>query len=156
MMTVAGNLLASRKRWAAWGVVALAALILAWAPLPSAAHAASARTFRIEARSFAYTPGTLRVNPGDRVTLELVPMDYVHGLYLEGYDLDVKADPGQTARLTFIADRSGTFRFRCSVTCGALHPFMIGKLTVGSGSLWLRAAGLSLLAALAGFLLWRR
>jgi heme/copper-type cytochrome/quinol oxidase subunit 2 len=153
---VAGSLRASPKRWVAWAVVALAALILAWAPFPSPAQAASERTIRIEARSFAYTPGTLRVNPGDRVTLELVSMDVVHGLYLEGYNLNLRADPGQTARITFTADRSGTFRFQCSVTCGALHPFMIGKLTVGSSSLWMRAAGLSLLAALAGFLLWRR
>lgn len=154
-MTVPGNLRASSKRRVAWALVVLAALLLAWAPLPPPAHAASERTIRIEARSFAYTPGTLRVNPGDRVTLELVSMDYVHGLYLEGYDLNLKADPGQTSRVTFTADRSGTFRFRCSVTCGALHPFMIGKFTVGLSSLWLRAAGLSLLSALAGFLLWR-
>jgi len=59
---------------------------------------------------------------GDHVTIDLVSTDVVHGLYLDGYDLNVTADPGQTATLSFVADRSGSFRFRCSVTCGALHP----------------------------------
>jgi heme/copper-type cytochrome/quinol oxidase subunit 2 len=75
-------------------------------------------------------------------------MDVVHGFYLDGYGVSVTADPGQTARLTFTADRSGSFRFRCNITCGALHPFMIGKLQVGPNTWLLRAIGLTLLAAL--------
>jgi hypothetical protein len=47
--------------------------------------------------------------------------------------------------LTFVADRPGTFRLRCSVTCGAMHPFMIGKLQVGNNNLLLRGSGLALL-----------
>jgi cytochrome c oxidase subunit 2 len=107
----------------------------------------------VEARSFEYTPAVLRVNPGDRVTIELVPMDVVHGIFIDGYSLELHADPGQTSKLTFIADRPGTFRFRCSVTCGALHPFMIGKLQVGPNSLFWRGAGLAILVAIAG--VWR-
>jgi heme/copper-type cytochrome/quinol oxidase subunit 2 len=72
-----------------------------------------------------------------------------HGLYLDGYDISVEADPGQTGTLTFVADRRGSFRFRCSVTCGAMHPFMIGKLAVGPNTLLYRASGLALLAAAA-------
>jgi len=73
-------------------------------------------------------------------------MDVVHGLYVDGYDISVTADPGQTKRLTFVADRSGSFRLRCNVTCGAMHPFMIGKLTVGQNtSLW-RSIGLAIIA----------
>ena len=70
----------------------------------------------------------------------------MHGIAIDGYDLRIDADPGQTARLTFTADRSGVFRFRCPVTCGALHPFMIGKLYVGNNSLYWGA----MLAAVAG------
>ncbi len=148
--------LRSRWGWAVLAAIPLAGLAAAWAPHPSLAVSGPERTVRIEARSFAYSPSRWRVNTGDRVTLELVSMDYVHGLYLEGYDLNVIADPGQTSRLSFVADRPGTFRFRCSVTCGALHPFMIGRLTVGSGLLWLQAAGLMVLAAMAGLLVRRR
>lgn len=119
------------------------------------APAPAERIIRIAASSFQYAPAIVHVHPGDRVTLELVSTDVVHGLYLDSYDLSLSADPGQTARLSFLADRSGTFRFRCSVTCGPLHPFMIGKLVVGTNWLGWRAAGLAILAAAAG-LLWVR
>jgi heme/copper-type cytochrome/quinol oxidase subunit 2 len=108
---------------------------------------------RIEASSFDFEPGTVRVNRGDRVTIELVAEDVVHGLHIDGYDLAITADPGQTARLSFIADRSGAFRFRCSVACGALHPFMVGKLKVGHNWLLWRAVSLAFVAALAGVVL---
>jgi heme/copper-type cytochrome/quinol oxidase subunit 2 len=85
---------------------------------------------RVEASQFAYSPAVVDVRLGQKVILELTSLDVVHGLYLDGYDLEVSADPGQRRRLSFEADRSGTYRFRCSVTCGPLHPFMIGQLRV--------------------------
>lgn len=125
--------------------VALAATTIAFAPVPAATVTPVERHIRIEAKSFEYSPAVVTVNSGDRVTLELAATDVVHGLYLDGYDLNVTADPGQPASFTFIADRPGAFRFRCSVTCGPLHPFMIGKLNVGSNWLMLRAVGLAAL-----------
>jgi heme/copper-type cytochrome/quinol oxidase subunit 2 len=133
----------------------LLATVILLLPAPSAASPGD-RTVRIMASSFQYAPAIVRVQPGDRVTLELVSTDVVHGLYLDGYDLRVSADPGQTARLTFVADRTGTFRFRCSVTCGPMHPFMIGKLVVGTNWLAWRAVGLAILVAAAGLLGVRR
>ncbi|CAG0930731.1 cytochrome c oxidase subunit II [Thermoflexales bacterium] len=126
--------------------IGLSALAIVMAPNPIALAAPAARHFRIEASSFQYTPAAIHVNPGDQVTIDLVATDVVHGLYIDGYDLNLTADPGQTASLSFSADRSGSFRFRCSVTCGALHPFMIGKLNVGANDLLWRAIGLGLLA----------
>lgn len=126
------------------------ALALAFLPAPASLAAPTDRRIRLEASSFEYAPAAIAVNPGDRVTLEITSADVVHGLYLDGYDLNVIAEPGQTARLTFVADRAGAFRFRCSVTCGALHPFMIGKLTVGPNWLLYRAVGLSVLSVIAG------
>ena len=123
-------------------VLGLLALAIALVPAPATLAAPADRRFRIEASSFEYSPPILEVNPGDRVTLELVSTDVVHGLYLDGYGLNVESDPGQTASLAFTADRPGTFNFRCSVTCGALHPFMIGKINVGPN--WLLARGLAL------------
>ena len=129
-------------------LLATAGLVVAFAPLPAPAVAPQERSFRIDARQFAYAPSELAVNPGDMVTIQLVSTDVVHGLYIDGYDLSVEADPGQTATLTFFADQSGSFRFRCNVTCGAMHPFMIGKLTVGTNDWLVRSFGLAVIAVL--------
>ena len=125
---------------------AMAGLVVAFAPLPISVMTPQERTFRIDARQYAYSPSELQVNPGDTVTIQLLSTDVVHGLYLDGYDISVEADPGQTAILTFTADKPGSFRFRCNVTCGAMHPFMIGKLNVGTNNWLLRSVGLAALA----------
>ncbi|MEW5939852.1 MAG: cupredoxin domain-containing protein [Chloroflexota bacterium] len=132
----------------AWILLGLLATIVAFAPLPVPSPSPQARTFRLDARQFAFSPSELRVNPGDTVTLQLVSTDVVHGLHLDGYDISVTADPGQTASLTFVADKPGAFRFRCNVTCGAMHPFMIGKLTVGRNDWLYRSLALASLALL--------
>jgi heme/copper-type cytochrome/quinol oxidase subunit 2 len=121
-------------------------LVVAFAPLPVPAGAPQTRTIQIDARQFAYSPSELRVNQGDTVTIHLVSTDVVHGLYLDGYDISVTADPGQTATLTFVADKPGSFRYRCNMTCGAMHPFMIGKITVGTNNWLFRSIGLASLA----------
>lgn len=128
-----------------WLIAGLLAVVLA-APIPAQRLPAQDRYFRVEASSFEYRPAALRVNPGDRVTIDVVATDVVHGLYVDGYDLAVTAEPGQTARLAFVAGKAGTFRLRCSVTCGPLHPFMVGRLTVGPNSLLWRSLGLAVLA----------
>jgi heme/copper-type cytochrome/quinol oxidase subunit 2 len=127
----------------------MAGLVVAFAPLPVPAIASQERTFRIDARQFAYSPSELQVNSGDTVILRLLSNDVVHGLYVDGYDLSIEADPGQTTTLTFVANKSGSFRFRCNVTCGAMHPFMIGKLTVGTNQWLYRSIGLAGLAIVA-------
>jgi heme/copper-type cytochrome/quinol oxidase subunit 2 len=135
-------------------LLGLALGALALAPLPNPTPAAQERYFRVQASSFEYSPAVLRANPGDRVTIELAAQDVVHGIYIDGYDLEVQADPGQPAKLSFVADKAGSFRLRCSVTCGALHPFMTGQLKVGANWPFWKALGAAVLAAWAGF--WMR
>ena len=137
-------------------LLAMAGLVVAFEPLPVPALASQERTFRIEARQFAYSPSELKVNPGDTVTIQLVSTDVVHGSYIDGYDLSLEADPGQTSTLRFTADKSGSFRFRCNVSCGAMHPFMIGKLTVGTNDWLIRSAGLAVVAVLGVLILVKR
>jgi heme/copper-type cytochrome/quinol oxidase subunit 2 len=137
--------MASRARgWVPW-IVAAGAIALSPLPLPSAP--AQERHVRIEAADDGFSPGVIKANLGDRITVELVAVDVVHGLFLEGYDVTLTADPGQSATISFVADREGTFAFRCSIVCGPLHPFLVGKLRVGANvTLW-RALGISLLIA---------
>lgn len=125
-----------------------AGLIVAFAPFPAPRAVAEEHLFRVEARQFAYSPSEIHVQPGDRVTIQLLSTDVVHGLYVDGYDLSVQADPGQTAVLSFVAKKPGSFRLRCNVTCGAMHPFMIGRLRVGADSWLYRSMGLAILSIL--------
>lgn len=133
-------------------VLALAGAGFLVAPQPRARSDGGERTFQIEASRYAYTPPVIRVEPGERVNIELVATDVVHGLYIDGYGVSVTAEPGQTQRLSFVADRAGSFRFRCSVACGPLHPFMVGKLKVGRNVLLWRAVGLAFAAGAAALL----
>lgn len=143
---------APRANFWAVSLVGVAASVIVLFPAPSRTNPPTERIVRIEADWSTYTPAVVAVNAGDRVTIELVATDVVHGLHIDGYNLSVTADPGQRGRLSFVADRAGTFRFRCSVTCGPLHPFMIGKLQVGQNYLLWRAIGLAVIASLAGVL----
>ncbi len=132
-----------------WIGLTTAILGIAFLPAPQSSTEPATHHFQIQASSFAYSPATIRVNPGDQVTLEVVSTDVVHSLYIDDYDLEVRAEPGKTARLAFTADQAGTFRIRCSITCGALHPFMIGKLQVGPNNLLWKSLALALVAILA-------
>jgi plastocyanin/ferredoxin len=104
------------------------------------------RTITVLARQYGYEPHRIVANVGDTVRLRLVSRDTVHGFYLEGYDLDAWIFPGRLAfelrrpsrgnqvemveEVLVRFDRPGKFRYRCSVVCGSMHPFMQGELVV--------------------------
>lgn len=132
------------------------ALAVILVPFPVRAETPTARTFLIDASRFEYTPAFLHVNPGDQVTIELVATDVVHGLSIDGYNLETIADPGRPATISFVASRPGSFRLHCTVTCGNLHPFMTGELLVGQNSFLWRAIALVGLAIFAGLWLGRK
>lgn len=126
----------------------LLGLLVLVAPWPGVILSAGDKEIRVLARDYTYTPGVLRVSRGDRVTLVLEAEDVTHGLYLDGYGVDLVAVPGRASRATFVADRPGKFRLRCSKVCGTLHPFMLGELIVTPNSPFWRAIGVTLLAAI--------
>ena len=115
-----------------WGVALAGALLIVvlGMPWPVTAAASDALTVSITARTFAYEPESIRVPRGTRLTLALESLDAVHGFALDGHALEMTAEPGRSSQVTFVAEREGKFKFRCSVSCGALHPFMIGELVV--------------------------
>jgi hypothetical protein len=104
------------------------------------------REFFIRAQQYAYNPPRIVVDQGDQVHIHLASLDVVHGFFLEGYDIEANIYPGvlpfylrypsasteytPVKKLVFTADRPGKFRYRCSVTCGTLHPFMLGEMIV--------------------------
>ncbi len=124
-------------------VLVLAALSI---PVPLPRPVPQERHIRMTARAFAYEPRTLHVNRGDTVVLTLQSVDVVHGFYLDGYNLQTEVEPGRDTTVRFVADQPGKFRFRCSVSCGSLHPFMIGELVVEPNLPFWRAVAASLIA----------
>lgn len=132
----------------------LAGLVLL-VPLPFTA-APTTREVIVTARQFVFDPPVLRVNRGDHVRLVVRAADVVHGLFIDGYGRDVRVEPGISQRLEFVADRPGAFRYRCSVTCGPLHPFMTGELIVSPNWELGRAVGLTLVVLAATLVALRR
>ena len=129
------------------------------------------RSFTITAQKYAYDPPVLRVNRGDRIHVRLVAKDNTHGFYLEGYDLEAKMRPEndtfwarqpsqggdfkEVEEISFVASRPGKFRYRCSITCGYMHPFMQGELIVRPNYLYTTSVGLSVGMALGMLLVFR-
>jgi cytochrome c oxidase subunit 2 len=131
------------------------ALVVLLIPMP-VSGAPKTHQVILKAEQYAFDPPVLRVNQGDRVILNLQATDVVHGLYIDDYGIDVRFEPGITERVEFVADRVGKFRYRCSVACGSLHPFMIGEMVVGPNLPYLRAGGLALIVLAATLVfLWR-
>jgi plastocyanin len=133
-----------------------------------AVEAPKERPFTVRAHKYGYEPERLRVNLGDKVRLKLESNDVVHGFFLEGHDLDATivplrgtvelrhpSQPGvreDVAEVTFTADHEGKFRYRCSQTCGFLHPFMQGELVVGPNRLLPVALALVIGMLVVGFI----
>lgn len=127
------------------GVLIFGACMAGGALLAGAAHAPDERTFHVVAKKYAYDPPIIHVNRGDRVTIYLTSKDVTHGFFLDGYDLDASIAPDEkpllrhpsrhdkfveVEKIQFVASREGKFRYRCSQTCGFMHPFMIGEMVV--------------------------
>jgi heme/copper-type cytochrome/quinol oxidase subunit 2 len=133
----------------------LLALVVLLAPVPVSTRPVT-HHITMTADQFAFDPPVLRVNQGDRVRLTLRASDVVHGFHLDGYGLQQRVEPGLSREIEFVADSAGKFRYRCSVSCGTLHPFMIGELVVGPNLPFIRTLGLLLVAVAAALAyLWR-
>ena len=117
-------------------------------PLPAWGAAPQERHITVSARSFAFEPGTLRVNRGDTVVIRLESADVVHGLYVDGYGWRRLSRAGRASCALW---PSAPAPSACAAPCGGnLHPFMIGKLVVGPNVTLLRAVLATLVTAVGG------
>jgi len=88
------------------------------------------KVVRIRARKFAYSPSQVTLKKGVPVTLEFTTDDVAMGF--NAPDFNVRADilPGQSSRVRFTPDKTGTFVFLCDIFCGDGHERMSGTLKV--------------------------
>lgn len=141
-----------RGPWIVGPAAALAlALAAAWSP-PSLGATAAPQEVKVATFQFGFSPNVIRANVGDEILIHLTSKDVSHGFYLDGYGIEAKVEAGQTKDVLFVATRPGTYRFRCAVTCGSLHPFMIGQLVVEPNVPFGTAAVVIVGTAAAGYL----
>ncbi len=158
-------------------ICVLIVLVCAIIPLLVASSSGGeTKEFYIKARQYAYEPPRITVNKGDKVHIKLASLDVIHGFFLEGHDIDAQIEPGvqgfklrhpsqgrefaDVNEIVFTADRPGKFRFRCSHTCGTMHPFMQGEMIVNPNYPFLAgtggAVGMLISAVIAMFALGRK
>ena len=137
-----------------WIVCGIAIVILILWPFSQTVKAET-RHISIDATQFEFAPGRVEVNYGNHVVITLTSSDVVHGFYLDGYGIEQRVVPGVSQRIEFTANQAGKFRFRCSVSCGSIHPFMIGELVVSPNWPMLQAIGIMGIALVGTFVhLW--
>jgi heme/copper-type cytochrome/quinol oxidase subunit 2 len=108
-------------------------------PLPTGTHL---KDIAVAVQSWKYTPNVISVNKGDLVRLHFttaqdeVELYNGHGFGIEGYNVNVFLTKGTQQTVQFLADKAGTFTFRCTSFCSAPeaaindHFNMVGKLIV--------------------------
>jgi heme/copper-type cytochrome/quinol oxidase subunit 2 len=107
--------------------------------IPSGAHL---RVIPVKVQSWKFTPGTIEVNKGDLVRLvfttaqDEVELYNGHGFGIEGYNVNVFLLKGTQQTIEFVADKPGTYTFRCTSFCSSPeaalenHFNMTGKFVV--------------------------
>lgn len=80
--------------------------------------------------NFYFDPATIEVNKGDKVRLVITTIDGEHGIGIPEFNINEQLPSGSTKEVTFVANKVGTFEFRCNVPCGSGHREMIGTIVV--------------------------
>ncbi len=88
------------------------------------------REIIMTAKKFEFKPNTITVNQGDLVRLKIEALDRTHGFALPEFGVEVRLNFGEITEVEFVADKKGTFEFKCVVRCGSGHRSMKGRLVV--------------------------
>jgi polyferredoxin/plastocyanin len=140
----------SRKK--AWYLIFLSLALAVAIPLAIQFFPAQAKrhTISLEAKKYGYSPARIVVNQGDTIIFKPTSLDATHGFLLDGYPLEfimrkgatflkytwedddggLQTDWDRVPEVELVAGKAGKYTFRCTQTCGNLHPFMTGELIV--------------------------
>src|SRR3989338_7219603 len=88
------------------------------------------KEFHVEAFQHGYQPNEIKVKQGDRVKIVLSTRDVGHSLNIAEYEINIPAQPGTSGEKEFVADKKGTFTWRCRIPCGSGHSTMSGTFIV--------------------------
>jgi heme/copper-type cytochrome/quinol oxidase subunit 2 len=94
---------------------------------------APVRTFEVAASKYKFEPARIEVTEGDTVRLVLHSTDTTHGIGIKEFKVDTRIPKGgEPVTVEFVADKVGTFEFKCSHFCGLGHGHMKGELVVAA------------------------
>jgi nitrous-oxide reductase len=79
-------------------------------------------------------PDLVEVQQGDTVHFHITNLeqtaDATHGFGLGEYNVNLSVEPGKTANVSIVANRTGVFPYYCTEFCSALHLEMMGYMLV--------------------------
>jgi plastocyanin len=88
------------------------------------------KTFTVVGTNYAFEPAEIRVKNGDTVTITFENKLGYHDLLIDEVNVFTRQlPPGQKETVTFIASKSGTFEYYCSIA-NHRQMGMVGKLIV--------------------------
>ena len=88
------------------------------------------KQIKMYAENWKWTPKVIRVQQGSKIVIDFVSRDASHSFDLKAYRIKVQLPEGSETRFEFVADKVGTFRWRCGRPCGDGCAKMTGKLIV--------------------------
>jgi len=88
------------------------------------------KTFEISAKPFEFSVKEIRVKKGDKVKINLTVTQGMHDWVMDEFNAKTKVvQTGQSDSVEFVADKTGTFEYYCSVPTHRQQG-MVGKLIV--------------------------
>jgi protein-disulfide isomerase len=98
----------------------------------AAAPSGTAKTIKMTAELWKFTPNVVRVKQGEKVTLEVTGVSGTHGLSIPALGINETVIQGNTVRIDLPTDKVGTYDFLCSIQCGSGHSDMTGQIVIES------------------------
>lgn len=75
------------------------------------------KKFSVNGNNFSFSPNEIRVKKGDTVQITFVNKSGIHDFVIDEFSVATKQiGSGKQAVVEFVADKSGTFEFYCSVS----------------------------------------
>jgi cytochrome c oxidase subunit II len=84
----------------------------------------------IVARIFSFTPSTMKVPRGAKVTFYSTSPDVVHGFFIANTDVNMLVVPGWVSTASHTFNKPGTYLLLCNEYCGSGHHYMYGTIEV--------------------------
>ncbi len=115
------------------GICAMAVFVAAAPRIHAQGPPAAQQTKEVQmtARKYEFSPNTVEVSAGTKITFKITALDREHGFEIAGVkDSCVKIKKGETATVEYLADKPGTVEFKCCEFCGFGHGRMKGKIVV--------------------------